>query len=109
MLSRNIMKGRRAIKFYQWLAVVITTILGACLSAVYTYFVYQTPTVEKLVSSYSFARDMLWTIISAFVVGSIVGAFMVYYIQDRFSDKPYGYTIIALLVSLFVVFMGVSF
>jgi adenylate cyclase len=33
---------------------------------------------------------------------------MVYYIQDRFSDKPYGYTVGALLGSLFVVFMGVS-
>jgi len=33
---------------------------------------------------------------------------MVYFMQDRFSDKPYGYTIIILLVTVFVVLMVVS-
>jgi adenylate cyclase len=102
------MKGRRAIKFVQWLAIVITTMFVNALSSVYNYFLYQLPTVEKLSSSYSFTTELIWNLVAAVIVGGLIGAFMVYYVQDRFSDKPYGYTIITLLASIFIVLMVVS-
>ena len=102
------MKGRRAIKFVQWLGVVLTTVFATSLSSVYNYFLYKLPTVEKLSPSYSFSTEILWNAIAGFIVGGLIGAFMVYYIQDRFSAKPYGYTVIALLVSVFTVIMVVS-
>ncbi|MCY7409746.1 MAG: adenylate/guanylate cyclase domain-containing protein [Chitinophagales bacterium] len=103
------MKGRQAIKFIQWLAVVSTTMFTFALSVIYNHFLYLTPTVIKVIPSYSFETDLTWSLIAAFLVGGLIGAFMVYYMQDRFSDKPYGYTIITLLVSVFVVLLVVSF
>jgi adenylate cyclase len=102
------MKGRGAIKFSQWLAIVITTMVTNALSSVYNYFLYQLPTIEKLAPSYSFTTELGMNLIAGFIVGGLLGAFMVYYMQDRFSDKPYGYTIITLLVSVFVVLLVVS-
>src|SRR5580765_1262403 len=102
------MKGRRAIKFGQWMAIVITTMFVNALSSVYNYFLYQLPTIEKVAPSYSFTTELAMNVIAAFIVGGILGAFMVYFVQDRFSDKPYGYTIIILLVSVFMVLMVVG-
>lgn len=102
------MKGRRAIKFTQWLAIVITTMFVNTLSSIYNYFLYQLPTIEKVSPSYSFATELIMNVIAGFIVGGLLGAFMVYYVQDRFSDKPYGYTIITLLVSVFAVLLVVS-
>src|SRR4051812_25091432 len=102
------MKGRRAIKFSQWLAIVITTMFVNALSSVYNYFLYQLPTIERLNSSYSFTIELTMNVIAGFIVGGLIGAFMVYYMQDRFSDKPYGYTIITLLVTVFVIMLVIS-
>lgn len=102
------MKGRRAIKFTQWLAIVVTTMFVNALSSVYNYFLYQLPTIERVNPSYSFTTEMTMNVVAGFIVGGILGAFMVYYIQDRFSDKPYGYIIITLLASVFVVLLVVS-
>lgn len=102
------MRGRRAIKFGQWLAIVITTILTNILESVYNYFLYQLPTIEKVSPSYSFTTELIMNVIAAIIVGGLIGAFMVYYIQDRFSDKPYGYLIIVLLSGVFGVMLVVS-
>lgn len=102
------MKGRNLIKLTQWLAVVITTMLTNLLTAIYNYFLYQLPTIEKLSPSYSFTTELTLSLVAGFIVGGIIGAFLVYYLQDRFSDKPYGYTIVVLLVSVFGVLMAVS-
>ena len=102
------MKGRRAIKFVQWLAIVITTIATNVLGSVYNYFLYQLPTIEKLSPSYSFSTELTMNVVAGFIVGGLIGAFMVYYVQDRFSDKPYGYTIIVLLSGVFGVLLVVS-
>jgi adenylate cyclase len=102
------MKGRRAIKFTQWLAIVITTMFVNTLSSIYNYFLYQLLTIEKVAPSYRFATELIMNIVAGFIVGGLLGAFMVYYVQDRFSDKPYGYTIITLLVSVFLVLLVVS-
>ncbi|HYV93642.1 MAG TPA: adenylate/guanylate cyclase domain-containing protein [Chitinophagales bacterium] len=105
------MKGRRAIKFTQWLAIVITTMFVNVLSSIYNYFLYQLPTIQRINPTYSFATELIMNIVAAIIVGGLLGAFMVYYVQDRFSDKPYGYTIIILLVSVFVVLtvVGLAF
>jgi adenylate cyclase len=102
------MKGRRAIKFTQWLAIVITTMFVNLLSSIYNYFLYQLPTIEKISPSYTFTTESILNVVAGFIVGGLIGAFMVYYVQDRFSDKPYGYTIITLLVSVFAVLLVVS-
>lgn len=96
------MKGRRAIKFTQWLAIVGTTVFVNALSSVYNYFLYQLPTIEKISPSYRFTTEFTMNVIAAVILGGLIGVFMVYFVQDRFSDKPYGYTIITLLASVFV-------
>ena len=102
------MKGRKAIRFVQWLAIVISTVITNILSAFYNYFLYKLPTIEGIAPSYSFTTELIMNIVAGFVVGGLLGLFLVYYLQDRFSDKPYGYTIIVLLVSVFGVLMVVS-
>ncbi len=102
------MKGRNLIKLTQWLAIVISTMLTSFLTSVYNYFLYQLPTIEKLSPSYSFGAELTLQLIAGFVTGGILGAFLVYYLQDRFSDKPYGYTIAVLLIIVFGVLMAVS-
>lgn len=89
------------------MAIVITTMITNALSSVYNYFLYQLPTIE-VIPSYSFTTELTMNVVAGCIVGGLLGAFMVYYLQDRFSDKPYGYTIIVLLVSVFGVLMVVS-
>ena len=105
------MKGRQTIRLTQWLAIVISTVVTNILTSVYNFFLYQLPTIERMAPSYSFVAELTMNITAGVVTGGLIGLFLVYYMQDRFSDKPYGYTIMVLFVSVFGVLLvlGLAF
>lgn len=97
------MKGRSAIRFRQWLAITLSTLLVAALSVLYDISMSQTVVAEKISPSISFVNYVALILAGALVAGALIGAFMVYYLQDRFSDKSYGYSMIVLLIILITV------
>ncbi|MBX7141098.1 MAG: hypothetical protein K1X63_08475 [Chitinophagales bacterium] len=81
------MKGRSAIRFRQWLAITLSTLLVAWLSIFYDISMRHMAVAEKISPSLSFANNVALNLAGALVAGALIGAFMVHYLQDRFSDK----------------------
>ncbi|HYV90874.1 MAG TPA: adenylate/guanylate cyclase domain-containing protein [Chitinophagales bacterium] len=108
------MKGTRAIRLRQWFTIIISTTLVGLLMSFYDYFLVHTPIVEKLAPVFVFWEYVVFSGLFGLLSGALIGAFMVYYIQDRFSEKSYGYTVLTLLAlvlgAVFILsFFGVLF
>jgi adenylate cyclase len=97
------MKGRRAIRLRQWMAITISTPLVALLSILYDISMRHLAIAEKISPSVSLVHYVVLNLTGAFIAGALIGAFMVYYLQDRLSDKPYGYSVIILLIIVITV------
>ena len=103
------MKGTRSIKLRQWISIIASTAFVSLLMSCYDYFLTRTPIVEKVSSFFSFRQYFFANAGVGIVAGALIGAFMVYYMQDRFSDKPYGYSVLALLAIVISVLTLTSF
>ena len=103
------MKGTRAIRLRQWLTVVISTTLVSMIMGCYDYFLVRTPIVQQIASSFRFGNYFFYSSSIGFVGGALIGAFMVYYIQDRFNERPYWYSMFLLLVSVIAAVLVTSF
>jgi adenylate cyclase len=90
---------RTQIKFRQLGVITIAWILVGCLMAVYDHLVLHTHNSLGPSSDYSFSLLLMMNMIAAVVGSMIGGSLLVFYISEKFQEKPYGYTIIA--VSLF--------
>lgn len=91
------MKGRRAIRFRQWLTLTVTDAFFAVMLVCYDYFTMKTPMVEKATPNFPWFDYFFLNLAGATIAGGLISAFMVYYLQDRFRDKSYGYSVLILL------------
>lgn len=103
ILFRQTMKGRPAIRLRQWLAISFSTLFASLLSILYDISMRHTAVAAQLSPSVSLMHYIVLNLLGAFIAGALIGAFMVYYLQDRLSDKPYGYSVIILLVIVIAV------
>ena len=69
---------------------------------------YLTPVVH--ISSYDFGRSIVATILAAIIAGLSIGAFEIFYFQDLFRKKSFGYTVFikSLLYSFAMVFLIIA-
>lgn len=73
---------------------------------------YLTPVVH--ISSYDFGRSISETILAALIAGLSIGAFEIFYFQDRFRKKSFGYTVfikslVYSFVMVFLIIVGLFF
>ncbi len=67
-----------------------------------------TPVVH--ISSYNFGRSISETILAAIIAGLSIGTFEIFYFQDRFRKKSFGYTVFikSLIYSFAMVFLIIA-
>ena len=97
------MKGIHAIRFRQWLTLTLSYVVGAVFFTLYDYANFHTPLIEKIASNFSLPNYLLLNVVSSLTFGSLLSALMVYYLQDRFREKSYGYSILMLVAIVIVV------
>src|SRR5215813_9979025 len=103
------MKGRRAIKLRQLLAVIATSMIVGIIHVFYDYFLLHTPAVAAMGSTIAVINTILGSL-SVYLVGGIAaGIFMVYFIQERLNQRPYVYVIAVLLAGMIGVTLVVGF
>ena len=66
---------------------------------------YLTPVVH--ISSYDFGRSVSETILAALIAGLSIGTFEIFYFQDHFRKKSFGYTVFikSLIYSTAMIFL----
>jgi adenylate cyclase len=96
------MKGIRAIRFRQWLTITLSYGLAAIFFTLYDYSNFHTLLIEKISLGFSFRNYLLLNLGSSLVAGMFISALLVYFLQDRFREKSYGYSILMLLAIMIV-------
>jgi len=65
----------------------------------YDFFTLRSDISAGFSGSYSFGRSLAFNVAAAFMGGLMGGSFLVFYVNEKFRDKPYGFTIMAVLIS----------
>jgi adenylate cyclase len=103
------MNRRTAFKFRQlWQLTAAWMIVGLFI-AVYDHFVLFTPDSAGTISGYSIWRSILINMGSAFTGAMIGGSFLIFYVNVKFRDKSYGYTILAVMLSFIAIILLINF
>ncbi len=91
------------LKCKQWGIIAVAWLGVALLMSCYDHLVLSTANSQGPSAHYSFGLSLLFNLGSALTGALLGGSFLVFFVNVRYHDKPYGYTILA--VSLF--FLGV--
>ena len=106
------MKRSTILKLKQLKVIIIAWMIMGFLISIYDHLLLQTSHSAGFSESYSFLLSAARNIGAGLLGALLGGSFLVFYINTRFQDKPYGYTIIAvtvlflLIVALISLLMG---
>ncbi|TRX52680.1 adenylate/guanylate cyclase domain-containing protein [Fulvivirga sp. M361] len=97
------MSRRFLIQLKKILVIIALWLIIGFLVTVYDYFSLISDFSKGPVDDFSFTRTLLFNLIAAFM-GSAMGApFLVFYVNEKLRDRPYGYTLLAVAVSFVVI------
>jgi len=89
------MSRRRKIQFAQLLFILAAWVVAAFLIATYDYFFVNAHEIHASPSQYySFWSDLIVNLYGAFVATLTAGSLFVFYLNVKFINKPYGYSIL---------------
>lgn len=97
------MKRRTQIKFRQLGIIIIAWMICGFVIAVYDHLLIHTQTSLGPAETYSFAFSVIRNMGAGLIGALLGGSFMVFYVNVKYQDKPYGYTIISTVLFLFFV------
>ncbi len=77
--------------------------------AIYDHLVLHTQFSNGTTSEYSFGMLVARNMGAALIGALLGGSFMVFYVNPRYQDKPYGYTILAVGISFILILAFITF
>jgi adenylate cyclase len=97
------MTQRKKIKLTKVGIIMVVWLLIDFLISCYDYFVLRSGLVSGLPPDFSFGNYLVFSLLTAFLGALMGGSFPVFYVNERYRDKPYGVTVMAVLISFIVV------
>ena len=91
------------LKFKQLLLIISAWMIVGFFITVYDFLVVHTDDLGRPSEGYSFLISAIRNVGAGLIGGLIGGGFMVYYVNVRYLDKPYGYTLVAVSISFVLV------
>ncbi|HEY0678102.1 MAG TPA: adenylate/guanylate cyclase domain-containing protein [Chitinophagaceae bacterium] len=100
------MKEGTRLKFKQLRVITISWMIMGFLLTTYDLLVLKTEYSAGLSESYSFLVSLARNVGAGLVGAMLGGSLMVFYVNEKLQDKPYGYTILLVSIS-FLVIVGI--
>lgn len=97
------MNRRTSFKLKQLAIITIVWLIIGFLIAVYDHLVLYTDNSAGPAPDYSFAASAVINMMAALVGALLGGSFLVFFVNVRFQQKSYGYTILTVIISFLVV------
>lgn len=85
---------------------VVWTIVGLVI-ALYDHFVLTSSVTKETSPAYNFTINVLTSMGAGFTAGSIFGTIMVFFVHERFRDKPYWVTILTVAILFMMIYSGI--
>ncbi len=103
------MKEGTRLKLNQLKVIIPSWMVMGFLISVYDYLVMQTGYSAGLAADYTFLESAARNVGAGLVGGIIGGSIMVFYVNEKLQDKPYGYTLVVVSVSFVMIVAFISF
>jgi adenylate cyclase len=96
---------RTQIKLRQLSILTLAWLLVGFMMAIYDYLVIHTNSSMGPSAEYSFLASVAMNVGSALVGAMLGGSFLIFFVNVKYPDKSYGYTLIAVSISFIVVIL----
>src|SRR5688572_481970 len=97
------MTGITKIQLKQLLMLILAWQMAAILISIYDHFVMHFPGVTIHDLNYTFTAYLAFNMIAALIGGLIAGPVIIFWVNEKFNDKPYGWSIITVVIAFLVV------
>jgi adenylate cyclase len=97
------MKQRFRLKLKKLGIIIIAWLCVGFLLACYDYFLMRSEMITGGTVHFSFSMRLLFSMIAAFLGALMGGSLLVFYINEKYNDKPYGFTVAAVLISFIII------
>jgi adenylate cyclase len=99
------MNPRTRLKFRQLGVITCAWLVVGVLITVYDHLVLLTNNSLGPSADYSFVLSLVFNLGSALIGAALGGSFMVFFVNEKYQDKSYGYTIMAVSVSFLIIIL----
>jgi adenylate cyclase len=109
------MTQRQSLKFIKLGIIIICWLFIAFLITLYDYVTLRTDISAGLSVRFSFTSHLLFNLGTGLMGALMGGTFLVFYVNEKYRDKPYGFTVLAvvgsfvIVVSIIAVLLGLIF
>jgi len=97
------MTERQKLKLTKLGIIIIAWLFIGFLVTCYDYSVLRSGLSAGLSADFDFGNNLLFNLLAAFLGAVMGGSFLVYYVNEKYRDKPYGFTVLAVVISFIVV------
>jgi len=97
------MTQRQKIKLKKLGIIILTWLFIGVLISLYDYSLLTSGMSGGVSPDFNFGNNLMFNLAAAFFGALMVGSLLVYYVNERYRDKPYGFTVVAVLLSFIVV------
>lgn len=102
------MNRRTQLKIKQLTVITIAWVIVGIIIAIYDYLLLQTSFSTGISGDYSFLFSLALNVGSALVGAALGGSYLVFFINVKYQDKPYGYTILAVSISFILIIVLIA-
>jgi adenylate cyclase len=99
------MQRRFKIKLSKLLVIVISWLIIGILISVYDNFLLSSAFSMGYAPDYNFEMSLLFNMAAALIGSIIGGSFLIFYVNEKYRERSYGFTILAVVVS-FILIVG---
>ncbi|MEQ9301802.1 MAG: adenylate/guanylate cyclase domain-containing protein [Cyclobacteriaceae bacterium] len=92
------------IKLRRLLILIIAWLVIGAIVTVYDYFLLQSRFTDGLTGWYGLSSSFVFNVMAALTGGTLGGIFLIFYVNDKWRDKPYGFNILAVTISFILIF-----
>ena len=97
------MTQRQKLKLTKLGVIIIAWLIIGFLVTCYDYFLLSSGLSAGFSSDFNFGNNLTFSLVAAFMGALMGGSFLVYYVNEKYRDKPYGFTVLAVVISFVVV------
>lgn len=97
------MNVKLRIKLSKWVAIIVLWLCVGVWITFYDHITLMSDIAQGPAPHYSFSFQLIFNLSSAFFAALLGGAFLVFYVEERFREKSYGFMIMTVAASFVVI------
>ncbi len=96
------------IKVKRLLILVMCWLVIGLIITGYDHFLLQSRYTTSLTEWYTLSSSLVFNLLASLIGGCLGGVFLVFYVNDKWRDKPYGFNILAVTISFILIFSFIT-